>query len=67
MTDTAKIVGARIEHWMDKRIRLKQPIDDPTNIIRISATALLKMNEERNRLVGKRQSLFEASQEHAAE
>ena len=67
MTDTSKIVGATTEHWMDKRLRLKLPIDDPTNVIRINAAALLAMNNEKNRRAGTKTSLYEASKETVLE
>lgn len=57
-----EVQGAVTEHWMDRRLRLHQPINLPDNVIRITATALVKMNEYRNKLLGTDISLHELAQ-----
>lgn len=52
------------EHWMDKALREKRPINMEGNYIRISADAFVKMQEFKNRHSKKKQSLYEANLEY---
>lgn len=60
---TNDIQGAVTEHWMVKRLRQHKPINDPTNLIRISAVDILKLVEYKNQLLGTKRSVLEESQE----
>jgi len=60
--NTKELQGATAEHWMDKALRQRKPINLPDNIIRIGADALLKMNTYRNQLLGTDISLHELAQ-----
>lgn len=55
--------GAETEHWLDKMVRERRPIACAGNYIRISADNMVKLQQYKNKLTGKRQSLVEASQE----
>lgn len=59
MIDTSKVVGAVTEHWMDKRMRLHLPINDESNVPRISAETLVKLNDYRNSMLGTDYTLYE--------
>lgn len=58
-----EIMGAITEHWMDKRLRLKKPINLVGNLIKISAEDLLILHEYKNKLLGIEKSIAEASEE----
>lgn len=50
-----------IEHWMDKALTEKRPINMEGNYIRIPAEAFVKMQEFKNRHSKKKLSLYEAN------
>lgn len=54
-----EIRGAVTEHWMVKRLRENKSINDPTNVPRISAQTLVKLNDLRNSLLGSNYSVRE--------
>lgn len=56
---TKEVQGAVTEHWMDKRLRQNKPIDDPSNVPRISADTLVKMLDLRNSLLGSKYTMQE--------
>ncbi len=58
------IQGATIEHWMDKRIREHKSINDPTNLIRISASDIIKLIDYKNSLLGTTKSILEESKDY---
>lgn len=62
MKKQAEVQGSVTEHWMDKRLRLRQPINLPGNMIRITAEALVAMNNYRNKLLGTDYSLHELAE-----
>lgn len=61
MKNTKEIIGAVTEHWMTKRLRQHQPINDPSNVIRISAKSILLLHNEKMKQLGTSRSLHEES------
>lgn len=53
---------AAILHWLDDPDRQHKPGHEHHNPIRMTAETMAKLIELRNRLSGKRMSVFEASQ-----
>lgn len=59
--------GATVEHWIDRRQRLHQPIACKGNYIRIPANALIKFQEIRNKNQKKKLSLIEQQKQWEAD
>lgn len=57
-----EVQGAEVEHWIDTALRLNKPLSNGTNYPRISAAAMVKLNNLKNRLQGTRYTLHEAHQ-----
>lgn len=61
------IQGAVVEHWLDKRIRERKPINCRGNYIRIPAKALVLFQEIRNKGQNQKLSLIEQQRQWEAE
>lgn len=59
-----EVQGAVTEHWLDRRIRLRQSTKLVGNLIRISAKDLLILHNYKNELLGTAKSVLEASEEN---
>lgn len=58
-----ELKGATVEHWMIARQRQNKPINDPTNLIRISAKDFLILIKYKNEMLDIKRTLKQESDE----
>lgn len=56
--------GHGVEHWLDKARREHKDIRCGGNYIKIPASAWVKIQQYRNRVSGKKQTLYEANEDY---